>query len=350
MDGKTSSHEPLSLEPVESAAPPGDAPRPISDQSASTNKTDRDLRLRTNDEFLARAAKEYQEGHVDQPLWRRAADQGGSDESLVIAAYLRARATALQLQQRQVDASQGSARNAALLRGASERSGGPEPSRSMDDAADDRDLSWIKQPKYLAAGAVALIALVAIVWWLVSPGQSPQPPAPTIAAPAQTPNSADTAGDVAVAAPNPADTRPPFESRVQELKQAGNWNVLVLYASEWTRREPDNAAAWYELSGGYIKLHQFDDALQAAEKATQLSPQDAMLWDNLGRINLAINRLPEAKLGFDRALALHADDPQILCGAALVALRQGRPGDVNALVKAANVGCPGVSTATAVAH
>ena len=82
----------LSLEAAESPAPAGDAMRKASDQSTSTENAKRDLRISTSDEFLAQAAKEYQEGRIDQALWRRAADQGANDASLVIAAYLRARA------------------------------------------------------------------------------------------------------------------------------------------------------------------------------------------------------------------------------------------------------------------
>ena len=76
----------LSLEAAESSAPAGDAMRRASDQSASTENAKRDLRISTSDEFLAQAAKEYQEGRIDQALWRRAADQGANDASLVIAA------------------------------------------------------------------------------------------------------------------------------------------------------------------------------------------------------------------------------------------------------------------------
>ena len=138
------------------------------------------------------------------------------------------------------------------------------------------------------------------------------------------------------------DSRPNFEARVQELKQAGNWNVLVLYASEWTRKEPTNPSAWHELSVGYAKMRQLDDAFQAAAKAVALAPQDARLWNNLGHVNLSLERLPEAKVAFDHALALLADDPDTLCSAALVAQRQGRASDADALagqVKGADGGC-----------
>ena len=139
---------------------------------------------------------------------------------------------------------------------------------------------------------------------------------------------------------------PKLKVTVQQLKDAGNWNVLVLYASKWTRDEPNNAAAWNELSIGYTKLHQFNDALVAATKAVELSPEDAPLWRNLGHLNLKLDRLPEAGSAFDRALAANSDDADALCGAALVAHRQGRTKDADAIArraKSADGSCQGLS-------
>jgi len=131
---------------------------------------------------------------------------------------------------------------------------------------------------------------------------------------------------------------------VQQLKDAGNWNVLVLYASKWTRDEPDNAAAWKELSIGYANLRQFNDAAVAATKAAELSPAEALLWRNVGHLNLTLERLPEAESAFDRALAIGADDADALCGAALVALRSGRK-DADAIARRVKSpdACPGLS-------
>lgn len=342
MDAKRPFPKALSLEPVQALTPAGDAPRPTSDESSSAEKAKRDLRLRTTDEFLAQAAKEYQEGVIDQALWRRAADQGGNDASLVVAAYLRARATALQLQRKHGDGPRGPSASAGATWNGSPRDAGSEP-MPPDEGEDGGFRSWARQPKYRAAAAAVLVAGIAGIWLLSSSRQEVE----QVAAPTATPPATASRASASLVA-NAADTRPPFESRVQELKQAGNWNVLVLYASEWTRREPNNATAWYELSLGYTKLRQIDDALHAAEKAAALAPADALAWNNLGHVNLTFERLPEAKLAFERALALRADDADALCGAALVAQRQGRSGDANALVKTASVGCPGVSTATAV--
>jgi cytochrome c-type biogenesis protein CcmH/NrfG len=107
----------------------------------------------------------------------------------------------------------------------------------------------------------------------------------------------------------------------------------VLYANEWTRKEPNNPVAWRELSVGYANLLQFNDSLDAATKAVELSPEDALPWRNLGQINLTVDRLHEAGIAFGRALALNPDDANARCGAAVVAQRQERPKDPNALTK-----------------
>ena len=81
-----------------------------------------------------------------------------------------------------------------------------------------------------------------------------------------------------------------FARKIQEFKDAGNWNVLVLYAVEWTRKEPANPDAWREFGGGYLRMRQYDDALEATRKAVQMSPNDAQLWQNLGQINVALRQ------------------------------------------------------------
>ena len=120
---------------------------------------------------------------------------------------------------------------------------------------------------------------------------------------------------------------------MEQLKEAGNWNVLVLHASKWTREQPDNAAAWSTLGNGYANLRQFDDALIAATKAVELAPGDLRLWRNVGDLNLTLGNLPDAGNAFDKALALSSDDADALCGAALVAQRQGRRTDAGAIAK-----------------
>jgi tetratricopeptide (TPR) repeat protein len=354
MEVNRSRSKTLTLEPVEVSSPGGDLLRPDVGESGADAKQQRDLRMTTSDEFLAAAAKEYEAGTVDRALWRRAVDQCRNDPSLVIAAYLRARATELQSRRKPDDRSSepGEARSIAATTQADPNA------RSVAQIASTFfpgvPASPVKRKLVLSAAAVAALACaVAILYMMVSPsGREPdQSRTADVTAPSSD-RSAATPASVRPAVTNPASKVIPDQVKaalpatVQQLKDAGNWNVLVLYAAEWTRQEPGNSAAWRELSGGYARLRQYNDALDAATKAAQLAPTDVIAWRNLGQINLAVDRLPEAAYAFDKALALSPDDAGALCGVAAVAQRQSLPkgGDTMATrVATSDSGCLGLA-------
>jgi tetratricopeptide (TPR) repeat protein len=345
----------LALEPVDGVTAGGDARAGGSDASADA-KGHRDLRMTTTDKFLAEAAREYQEGRVDQVLWRRAADQCGGDASLMIAAYLRSRATAMQLQQKEDSRSQIQARGAGSKRRSDDARVEAEPHRGILSAG----IAAVRLPgvnpkvMYAAAAVAALASMVAVVYLIVAPrgGESVRPPIASAATPSTNPSASPTplstekpGGGIGSGGTRQRGPDPTLPARVQQLKTDGQWNVLVPHAIEWTRQDPGNAAAWSELGIGYAKLRQYGDALDAATKAAQLSPGDSLLWRNLGQLNLDLDRLPEARDAFDRALAVNPDDVEALCGAALVAHKQGRPKDAEAgtrRVQSLNGTCPGV--------
>jgi tetratricopeptide (TPR) repeat protein len=342
MDAKPLLSNALALEPAGISTPGGDAARTAGKDPSADAKARRDLRITTADEFLAKAAKEYQEGRIDSALWRRAVDQCGADASLAIAAYLRARATALQ--QKQDERSQRLARSAGSMRDASDRKveSKPHGETASTAVADVRPRGLKPKLVYLAAAAAALAFTVAVVWQIASPRESGSVRQPIVSAAATAPDRSAPpnllGSEQALVKSTSGGTNQDgpvatFETTVQQLKKDGQWNVLVLYAAEWARKEPSNAAPWYELSVGYAKLRQLDDALSAATKAVQLSPGDALLWRNLGHLNLAVESLPEAGIAFDKALAVSAADADALCGAALVAQRQGRAKEADAIAK-----------------
>ncbi len=344
MDVKPLLGKALALEPVELSTPGGDAVRTAGNESSANAKGRRDLRITTADEFLAAAAREYQTGNIDQALWRRAADQCGDDASLVIAAYLRARATALQLRHKPDEHSQIQSSGAGSKHGASPRQVEAEPRAKIVSTNFAGVLSRGVRPKVLYfAGAVAALVSVVVVVWLIASPRGSEPVRQQIVS-AATPSANQSAPPTALGSElplvkstgggtNQGDPAPAFEITVQQLKNDRKWNVLVLYASEWARKEPNNATAWYELSVGYANLRQLEEALDAATKSVQLSPGDSLLWRNLGHINLAVERLPEAGIAFDRALAVSANDADALCGALLVAQRQGRAKDADAIAR-----------------
>lgn len=334
----------LALEPVGGSMPAVDGTRSAATESAAKGDPQRDLRMTTADEFLAAAAKEYEAGTIDRVLWRQAADQHGRDVSLVIAAYLRARAKALQARHRPAESAEIKLRGAGSNQDAMVQKVEMEPAVEVERTELPRLGLRSVNPKilYSAGAVVAFFAAAAIVYLVVSLRQSESVRPPVVVA--ATPSPSEAASPVLVSSQQPLVATSSrvgtneggvdaLAATVRELKIAGNWNVLVLYANEWTRKEPNNPVAWRELSVGYANLQQFNDALDAATKAVELAPEDALPWRNLGQINLTVDRLHEAGIAFARALALNPDDAYARCGAALAAQRQERPKDPNVLVR-----------------
>jgi tetratricopeptide (TPR) repeat protein len=214
---------------------------------------------------------------------------------------------------------------------------------------------------------------------------NPPPPAAPVQA-ARVANPAPTASTAVAAVANStakhggperrAVSNEDFAAKVEELKTAGNWNVLVLYAVEWTRKSPESADAWNELGAGYVKLRQFNEALEAATNAARLAPARLETWQRLGEINVALRQpgeaiaayekavalnerdvtslvqmgtlhaqlgqLSQAKNTFARALDVSPTDAEALCGSAAIAQKEGRPKDADSIarqIKAADLRC-----------
>ena len=334
----------------------------------------------TVDRFLAKATKEHAAGHVDQPLWVRAVAQAGGDEALTTRLYLDSRATALRVEKRQERA----ARHARVVE---ELSSAPDPGIDAQ-APEPRNEPTSKEPSqpprrstgpnrrrmFLVAGVLGSIVVIGGLVALLSDSDAAQQhnvakPAPLVNASGRPMPSGQTAS-VAANKGSPARedvSGEDFVGRVQALEKAGNWNLLVIHAAEWTRKQPSNAEAWKQLSQGYLKLHQFGEALDAATKAVQLSPENFLVWQNLGQVNLALQRppealvafqraaalndrdvislvqegklnaqlghLPDARISFAKALAVSPEDVQALCGAASIAQKEGRVKDADAMIR-----------------
>lgn len=270
------------------------------------------------DVYAQQAAREYAQGLVDQPLWDRSLMKAHGDKAAAAGIYLQARGIALRVQDRHgaLEATQ------------------PLDVRSPEEIAEERRRfvrrkAWLRY-RYPAIGAAVLLAVVALgtVFLLRDDGgaasQANVPanvvtPAPVRAAtppavvPAPAP-AADAGGPVAV-----------LRAKIDELRAAGNWNVLVLHAVEWTRLEPENAAAWNQLRAGYVFLRQYDDALPAARKAVQFAPNDASMWRRLGEVNVALDDPVAALLAYKEAVARDATDVASLQAVGMLATRLAQP-------------------------
>jgi len=381
MGAISPSSKPLELQPM-------DAPSRVDGaggRPSATGLPEESGRSKVSDKLIAEATKEFDEGVVNQPLWMRMLVKHGGDKAAAKTAYLRARAAELRVAHRE-GASDGSIRLAReFLNSESARVGSapvapPPHKQAKQSHARETERSSIKNilapivatKRWYLVGAVAILALAIVAVGLfvrrdagtASPNADRSGASTARAAPAQA-NAAQTAGKASPNASDPEGRSP--ESRLQELADAGNWNVYVLYAVDWTRKEPGNASAWTQLSVGYSKLRQFKDAVDAASRAAQLTPGNAASWRNLGQANLAANdsaaalvafdqasaldatdvssmvqagmlnakldRLPQAQIAFDKALAASPDNVEALCGATAVLQKQGRPKDAETFAK-----------------
>jgi tetratricopeptide (TPR) repeat protein len=343
------------LAPSPDAQPAQSAPSP---QVANIGQP---VQAQNGDRSLAQALKEFEAGQIDRPLWARAMAQSGGDKASAKATYLRARAIAMRIAKRDQRAGR-SVRNVNTLYGADDA--------SLRHAGSGKNMKRLT----LAAGAIGslvVIAGIAFMRWETAPAQ--QTPVATAAPRASTSGqpmpakSAKQTGMSSASVERQEMSGDDFVGKVQALKDAGNWNVLVLYAVEWTRKQPGNPQAWKELGIGYATLRQFDDALEAATKAAQLAPEDFELWQTLGQINVALaqpakalvaferaadlngrdvtslvqagtlnaelGHLPEARDAFAKALGVSPRDVDALCGAASIAQKEGHPKDAEAFLR-----------------
>ena len=327
---------PLSLELVPLDQP--QAPPPAQETSADieiaplgTIKAVDTARAAKGDRFLQEATRQYAEGHTDQPLWDRAFAQANGDKEAATETYLRARATALRLLDRE--------------RRTEQRKHATPATREASDDATTADTNTTEASKRLVPRrafaryrnaiivAGALVPLIVGGWLLSSDRNAVATTSPVLARtnPVNEPAVAQSqAAAVAAGTSTPSDmgsqpgTTAEFKKKVQELSDAGNWNVLVLYAVEWTRREPANPAAWSQLRAGYVNLRQYDEALGAASKAVQLAPEDPGTWRSLGEINMKVDDLPEALRAYEEAAARNSQDVESLMQIAILNVRSGR--------------------------
>lgn len=310
------------------------------------------------DRFLAMAARERDGGTVDAALWMRALTLANGNTDEAVGPYLRARAAMLRLtQERGQAAAAARAQRSVVDPGDDDADAPPRPAPPVRR----------RPPRalWLVFAVVGVVVLATLAWMLL--GSSPGEVAAANGA-KSTAASVAAAPPVAEKAPVVVNPGPELAARVASLKQAGNWNVMVLYAGEWTRKDPSNAVAWTELAFGYRKLRQLDEAFEAAKKAVALEPksadarriladvyaalarpeealaewQKAVALDDThaeslaeaGRLQLQLARLPDARASFERALALDPVNTLASCGMTEVARAQGRAKDAEALARA----------------
>jgi tetratricopeptide (TPR) repeat protein len=297
----------------------------------------------TADRYLKEAISQYSKGHIDQPLWNRALAQAHGDERAAADLYLTARATALRL----LDRERRSKKRAPVAPVA--RVVRQQLLEVAEPVAYEIEtfLQSGALHRYRAAifvGAAALLLLLAAGGWLLNAYLHR---ADSSAAARSVPVSAQPkphASAVVVARPKGAG--PELMKKIQELRDAENWNVLVFYLTEWTRLEPANPDAWDQLRADYVWLKQSDDALGAAKKAAELAPDNPRLLRHLGEAYADVNDVAAALAAYEKAVARDESDAESLTQIGILNAQMGRVPEAKVAIDRALAVSPGDATAT----
>src|SRR5260221_6569072 len=295
-----------------------------------------------SDRFLKEATYHYSKGHLDQALWNRALAQAHGDKEATVGIYLAARATALRVFDRERRMRKHAREHARAAHGVH---------RQIDEAAKPvsfQSESFLRSAfaKYrVAIVAGAALMLLALGAWLVyfiffqkAPATAARSAPASVAVKPQVPKPA-------VVAPAGQGARAELMKKIDELRDAENWNVLVFYLAEWTRQEPANPDAWDQLRAIYVRLKQYDDALVAAKKASDLPPANARLWQHLGAGYADVGDTDKALVAYQQAVTRDENDAESLTQIAMLMARQGRVQEAKVAFDRALSVSPGYPTA-----
>src|SRR4029434_4209564 len=212
----------------------GDSPPAAASPSPATTTTAappppppvvRDASSRSNDEYLAQAIAEYEAGAIDQPLWLRALDLSGNSPEAAKPAYLRARAAALWVAKRNQQAAERPTRRRR------------ESTKEQPPRAERRRRRSRSKLLTLAVGALGFVAMAGGgLMIMLSSNDAPRTIALDTKSPSQLRAASKSAAAKASEAERVSASGDDFSKKVADLKAANNWNVLVLYAVEWTRK------------------------------------------------------------------------------------------------------------------
>lgn len=93
----------------------------------------------------------------------------------------------------------------------------------------------------------------------------------------------------------------------QELARSGQYEKAAKICQELTARQPQNHAAWHLQGVLYNISGHPADALKCIKQAITIEPGIAKYHLNLGNAQLYLNRIPEARAAYEKALELDGD-------------------------------------------
>jgi hypothetical protein len=96
--------------------------------------------------------------------------------------------------------------------------------------------------------------------------------------------------------------------RAAALEERNDWQGLRDYSQKWTKNEPDNAPAWFNLATAYHHLYYYDEAIVAYRQALRIDPEDAAAWFNIGKVYATLHREKDAITAYHQGLLIDPTD------------------------------------------
>ena len=78
------------------------------------------------------------------------------------------------------------------------------------------------------------------------------------------------------------------------LEKRKDWKGLLNWSLKWTKSEPKNVLAWYNLGYAYDELMRYNDAIEALRQAVRIDPEYVNAWNNLGAAYVELKRYNDA--------------------------------------------------------
>ena len=106
---------------------------------------------------------------------------------------------------------------------------------------------------------------------------------------------------------------PPTPAAPRETAPQGDVGAMIAGLEAKLKANPNDADGWRMLGWAFYETGKFAESASAYARATQINPAKAEYWSSLGeaRVMAGPGNVPaEAKLAFDKAIALDPKDPR----------------------------------------
>jgi tetratricopeptide (TPR) repeat protein len=104
--------------------------------------------------------------------------------------------------------------------------------------------------------------------------------------------------------PSPSE----WVKRTTALHKFKDWQGMLEWCLKWTKNEPKNADAWYNLGVACANLKRYNDAIDAYRQAIRINPKDAGSWNNLGIVYDELKRYNDAIDAYRQAIRINPKD------------------------------------------